>query len=94
MCTPSFIISEMSKRTECGGNITDRAGTISYPDEDSMEHYNNNIDCWWYIIANESDKVEVEFPYVDIQGSAGCKDHLSVRHYGGWFVPFRLFAPK
>ena len=55
----------MAKTLECGGNVTNSYGTISYPSENHTVQYDSNVNCSWFILADDSYRIEIEIFYLD-----------------------------
>ena len=71
--------SALSQKQSCGGDITSQSGAINYPDARHMLFYDINEDCWWTIIADDNNRIEIAITYMDLQEDDGCTaDYLEV----------------
>ena len=68
----------------CGGVLRDLSGIIVAPDSDSDGRYDDNIYCYWKIVAAEGNVVRYRINYMIIEStedSITClDDFLSVRY--------------
>ena len=68
----------------CGGVLRDLSGIIVAPDSDSDGRYDDNIYCYWKIVAAEGNVVRYRINYMIIEStenSIDClDDFLSVRY--------------
>lgn len=58
--------------TQCEFNLTDQTGEISSPGFESGQYYPDNVDCYWTIIVDEEQSIELEFLYFDLELSDEC----------------------
>ena len=52
-------------------NLTDATGEVMTPGFSSGSNYPNDIDCKWYIIAEEGKTIILTFTAMDIEASPG-----------------------
>ena len=66
----------------CGCNLTAPSGWLTSPDADGDGSYENDLDCYWRIIADEGTLIEFKFLEMEIEHHGSCiYDFVQVRHY-------------
>ena len=72
-----FIGSDFNK--SCGSRLTSASGWIRSPDTDGDGLYENNLDCWWIIVADIYQAITINITAMDIEGDVWCGyDYLKV----------------
>ena len=64
----------------CGGIQTSSTGLLSSVDSDGTGFYDNNRDCLWTLVAEESKRIELQVLSMDTERDPSCSyDFLEVR---------------
>lgn len=79
---------------ECGGVLQSDSGMIHYPESNTTQTYENNLNCGWTIKVNSSLVVNMTFIWIDIEKSAKCSlDYVEVKVYISLlFMVFAYFS--
>ena len=67
----------------CGGVLRDMSGSVVAPDSDSNGQYDENVNCFWTIEAEEGYVLRYMINYIMIESSkngACANDYLLVRY--------------
>ena len=65
----------------CGGILTDEVGIISPVDRNKNGFYDNNLNCWWAIVAPQHLVVEYGFVDLEIEYHPNCdNDYILVSY--------------
>lgn len=59
---------------KCGGDLSATTGWISSPDNDKNDKYDDSVDCWWNITAEENHVIEFSFTLLEIDESFRCME--------------------
>ena len=81
--------------TSCGGDFTEKSGTIVYPEGPQSSKYPPNAKCTWTITVAPGMSVALTFEKFDIEPKHGtrCADYLEI--YNGIGTPqLARFANK
>ena len=63
----------------CGGVLTENTGWLASPDSDNDGLYDNDEDCWWFIIAEVYQAITINITDIDIEDNVVCGyDYLMV----------------
>ena len=63
----------------CGSVLTETTGWLASPDSDNDGLYDNNEDCWWFIIADFYQAITINITDIDIEDNVVCGyDYLKV----------------
>lgn len=63
----------------CGRTLNSATGWLSPEHVDNNGNYENNLDCWWTVVASDGYIVQLYIVEMDIAESQNCKgDYLEV----------------
>ena len=64
----------------CGGVLADTSGWLASPDFNNDGFYENDVDCWWFIVADIFQVIMINITEIDVEDNVVCGyDYLKVR---------------
>ncbi|KAM4718445.1 cubilin [Anableps anableps] len=64
---------------ECGGQLTDPAGSFSYPNNPGHDEYDHLVSCTWVVRTNPNKVLRITFPFFHLESSTNCNfDFLQI----------------
>ena len=56
----------------CGSTLVERQGWFSLDNRNYIEAYNQTLDCWWTILANDRKQIQLYISGLDMWINATC----------------------